>query len=96
MWLVAPAGLSAFFLSQRAFQATRLSVTAPVLNIVDVLVAVAFGSVVFGDRLFLSPGQLVAELVGVTMIGLGIWRLVREDERLHEDHVEQSPAVRSG
>jgi drug/metabolite transporter (DMT)-like permease len=93
-WLVAPTGLSAFFLSQRAFHATRLSVSAPVLNIVDVLVAVAFGSAVFGDRVFTSPGQLLVELVGATMIGVGVWRLVREDERLHETQarVDLSPA----
>ena len=83
-WLVAPFGLGAFFLSQAAFQASRLSVSAPVLNIVDVLVAVGFGSAVFGDHLFASPGQLVVEVVGAAMIGTGVWRLVREDERLHE------------
>jgi drug/metabolite transporter (DMT)-like permease len=83
-WLVAPAGLTAFFISQRAYQATRLSVSAPVLNIVDVLVAVTFGAVVFGDRLFSSPGRWVGELVGASLMGLGVWRLVREDERLHE------------
>ncbi|HEY0237173.1 MAG TPA: hypothetical protein VGC37_00875, partial [Friedmanniella sp.] len=86
-WLVAPAGLCAFFLSQSAFQATRLSVAAPVLNIVDVLVAVSFGSVVFGDRLFFSPGQLLVEVLGATMIAVGVWRLVLEDERLHEKHL---------
>ena len=101
-WLVVPFGLCAFFLSQSAFQATRLSVSAPVLNIVDVLVAVTFGSTVFREHLFRSPGQLVVELIGVTMIVVGVWRLVAEDERLHAspagraalDRVE-APKVRS-
>lgn len=93
-WLVAPLGLSAFFLSQRAFQASRLSVSVPVLNIVDVLVAVAFGSVVFREHLFRSPGQLLVELVGATMIVVGVWRLVREGERLHESHLREVPVVR--
>jgi len=83
-WVVAPVGLTAFFLSQRAFQASRLSVSAPVLNIVDVLVAVTFGAAVFGDRLFRSPGQLLVEVVGAFMIAVGVWRLVAEDEKLHE------------
>ena len=83
-WLVAPAGLSAFLLSQRAYQATRLSVSAPAVNIVDVLVAVTFGSVVFADHLFATPGQLVLELVGLGMAGVGVWRLVLESERLHD------------
>ena len=102
-WLVVPTGLSAFFLSQSAYQATRLSVSAPVLNIVDVLVAVTFGSVVFRDHLFHSVGQLVLELIGVTMIGVGVWRLVMESELLHERQMESarleraaSPVVDSG
>jgi drug/metabolite transporter (DMT)-like permease len=94
-WLVAPVGLSAFFLSQSAFQATRLSVSAPVLNIVDVLVAVAFGSIVFKDRLFDTPGQLGVELLGVTMIGVGVWQLVKESERLHARHARAAPPDRS-
>lgn len=93
-WLVAPAGLGAFLLSQWAFQASRLSVSAPVLNIVDVLVAVAFGSAVFGDRLFSSPGHLVVELAGALMMGVGVWRLVKEDERLHESRAGAGPPDR--
>lgn len=89
VWLVVPAGLTAFTLSQRAYQATRLSVSVPVLNMMDVLVAVTFGAIVFGDRLFTTPGRLLAEVAGVTMMAVGVWRLVREDERLHaEQHRE--------
>jgi small-conductance mechanosensitive channel len=95
-WLVPPAGLSAFFLSQRAFQASRLSVSVPVLNIVDVLVAVAFGSIVFREHPFRSPGQLLVELVGATMIVVGVWRLVREGERLHERLTARPPQDRLG
>ena len=91
VWLVAPAGLTAFTLSQRAYQATRLSVSVPVLNMMDVLVAVSFGAIVFGDRLFTTPGRLLAEVAGVTMMAVGVWRLVREDERLHE--AQQSATV---
>ena len=93
-WLVVPFGASAFFLSQSAFQATRLSVTAPVLNIVDVLVAVTFWSVVFHEHLFTSPAQLIVELVGVTMIVVGVWRLVAEDERLHVGLTDDVPLDR--
>ena len=65
------------------------------LNIVDVLVAVAFGSVVFHDHLFHSAGQLVLELVGVTMIGVGVWRLVMESELLHERQLESARLERA-
>lgn len=84
VWLIVPVGVSAFLLSQWAFQSSRLSVVAPVLNIVDVLVAVSFGCAVFGDQVFRSPVDLVVELLGATMIGVGVWRLVTEDEKIHE------------
>lgn len=92
LWLVPVVGLSAFFISQRAYQATRLSVSAPVLNTVDVLVAVTFGALVFGDRLYTTPGRWVGEIVGVTMMVVGVWRLVREDERLHEQRLRAGAA----
>ena len=95
MWVVPVAGLTAFTLSQRAYQAARLSVSVPVLNIVDVLVAVTFGAMVFGDRLFATPGRLLAEVAGVTMMAVGVWRLVREDERLHEEQ-QRSTALDPG
>ena len=83
-WVVLPIGLTAFCLSQWAYSSTRLSVSAPVLNIVDVAVAVAFGVVVFSDHLFDSPGQLGLELLGAVMTATGVWQLVQESERVHE------------
>lgn len=91
VWLVVPTGLAAFLLSQRAFQATRLSVSAPVLNIIDVLVAVAFGSVVFDERLFSSLQRIAVELLGAIMMVVGVWRLVLESERLHARQLASAP-----
>lgn len=84
IWLVAPMGLGAFLLSQWAYAATRLSVSVPTLNLVDVLTAVIFGSVVFGDHIGGPPGQLLLTALGAAIVGVSVWRLVRESERLHD------------
>jgi drug/metabolite transporter (DMT)-like permease len=94
-WLVVPMGLSAFFLSQWAYEATRLSVSVPTLNIVDVLTAVVFGSVVFGDHLFSADGRLFVTLLGSSMVGIGVWRLVQVSERLHESQAAAAAVERS-
>ncbi len=80
LWLLPVTGITALMLSQRAYHAARLSVAMPILNIVDVLVAIAFGTIVFGERVFSSPTHLVAEMVGLTLMAVGVWQLAREEE----------------
>jgi hypothetical protein len=63
--------------NQLAYRAARLSVTMPVLNMVDVLVAIGFGSAVFGERHLTSPTQLIAEIAGLFAMGVGVWQLAR-------------------
>ncbi len=79
-WVMLALGIWALVLNQRAYQATRLSVSMPVLNIVDVMVAIAFGFAVFGERLFSSPLTLGAEIVGLLAIGIGVRQLAAAAE----------------
>ncbi len=74
-WALLAVGAWAVLLNQRAYQATRLSVSMPVLNIFQLLVALAFGFIVFDERLFSSPARLAAELVGLVAMGLGVTKL---------------------
>jgi hypothetical protein len=74
-WVLIGVGATAILLNQRAYQATRLSVTAPVLNIVQLLVSLSFGLVVFGEQLFASPATMVFEVAGLAVMVLGVTRL---------------------
>ena len=71
-WLIIPVGLSGVAINQRAYRVGALSASMPVLNIVNVLVALAFGIVVFGEIPAHSPAALVAELaaLGCMLVGL--------------------------
>lgn len=97
LWLLPVTGITALLLSQRAYHAARLSVTMPILNIVDVLVAIAFGTIVFGERVFSSPARFAAEIAGLTLMAVGVWQLAREEEVVARTYQPQlsNDAVRS-
>lgn len=78
-WALLLVGAGAVMLNQRAFQATRLSVTMPVVNIVNVMVAITFGFAVFGERLFSSPITLVVEVLALIVMGVGVRQLASPD-----------------
>jgi len=82
-WAVLVAGPNALLLSQRAYHSARLSVSIPILNIADVLVAIAFGMAVFRERLFASPAHVVGGLSGLLVMGVGMWQLARLEEGIH-------------
>ena len=78
-WALVLVGLGAILLNQRAFQATRLSVTMPMVNIVNVVVAIVFGFAVFGERLFSSPLTLAVAVLALVGMGLGVRRFASGD-----------------
>jgi hypothetical protein len=80
IWAVLVTGGWGLLLNQRSYRAARLSVSTPVLNLIDVLVALLFAITVFGERPFSTPGAVTVQLVALTAIGAGIWRLVRQQE----------------
>ena len=98
LWVMVAAGSCAVVVNQRAYQTTRLSVSMPILNIVDVLVALVLAAVVFGETPTWALGTLVAEAVGLSVMGLGVTKLAHlEDQRDHaspralDTVVEESP-----
>ena len=89
-WMTLVVGANALLLSQRAYHATRLSITMPILNSADVLVAIAFGTAVFRERVFSSPAHLVGGVAGLLVMGIGVWQLARLEEEIA---LEQVPAA---
>ena len=75
LWAVLVLGAWAILTNQRAYQSTRLSVSAPVLNLCQLAVSMGFGLVVFDERLFTSPAALVGVCLGLGLMVLGVLRL---------------------
>ena len=84
-WAVVVTGLSGVVLNQRAYRAAPLSASMPLLNTVDVLVAIGFGLVVFGEVPAHSPLALLGEAAALVLMIVGLRRLAREED---EDAVE--------
>jgi drug/metabolite transporter (DMT)-like permease len=97
LWTLVVVGLGAVIVNQRAYQAARLSVTAPILNIAQVLVAMTFGVIVFDERLGSTPLVLIGEFVGLVLVIAGVVKLSsRDGGSSDEAEREQTPAGRRG
>lgn len=85
-WSCIVVGLGGVATNQLAYNAARLSASMPVLNIVDVLVALGFGYLVFREVPRYTPFPLLVEVVSMVAIAVGLWRLARfEESHLAED-----------
>lgn len=76
-WLVPVVGISGVALNQWAYRAAPLSVSMPLLNVVDVLVAIAFGVLVFGEVPAHGPWELAGQSLGLALLVSGLGRLAR-------------------
>ena len=77
-WAVPVVGLAGVALNQRAYRAAPLSASMPLLNIVDVLVAIAFGVLVFGEVPAHDPVALAGQAVAIVLMAMGLRSLARQ------------------
>ena len=83
-------GIAGITINQLSYRCARLSASMPALNIVNVLVALLFGYLVFNEVPRHTPAALVVELAAAAAIGWGLLQLARfEDEVAAED--DQAP-----
>ncbi|HET7357000.1 MAG TPA: DMT family transporter [Nocardioidaceae bacterium] len=73
-------GVWAIAINQRAYQIAPLAKSMPVLNVVDVLVAVLFGFVVFGERPAHGLLALVVQGAALVCLTFGLRRLAQLEE----------------
>ncbi len=69
---MAASGLAGVAINQRSYQLAPLSTSMPVLNVVDVLVALAFGIIVFGEVPTTNPIGIVILAVCLVLMGVGL------------------------
>lgn len=68
-------GLLGVAMNQRAYQIAPLACSMPLVNVVDVLVAVLFGAVVFGESPAHAPGFLLLQALGLLVTTVGLRRI---------------------
>lgn len=77
-------GLAGIAINQLAYRSARLSASMPALNIVNVLVALAIGYVVFEEVPRHTPVAVLVEVVAAVVIGWGLLQLARYEEEVAE------------
>ena len=79
-------------MNQRAYQIAPLSVSMPVLNVLDVLVAVTFGVLVFHEAPGHGPAVLALQLIALSCLAVGL----REVARLGTRAAPSEPVTTAG
>jgi drug/metabolite transporter (DMT)-like permease len=74
-WALVGAGVCGTAINQRAYQIAPLSMSMPVLNVVDVLVAVGLGAWAFGEPPPHGPTALVIQAAALACMGLGLHQI---------------------
>lgn len=90
VWALVIAGVLGIGLNQRAYQIAPLAASMPALNTVDVLVAMLFGVVVFGEIPAHTPLALMVQAVGLVAMVLGLRQIARAEDA-QETTAELSP-----
>jgi hypothetical protein len=80
LYVLIGVGIVGVILNQHAYQRSPLSVTMPVLNVVDVLVAVGFGYAVFGEVPAHTPLAVLAEVIALLLMTAGVRELTRSKD----------------
>lgn len=70
-------GILGMIIAQSAFQAGPLGASLPMLTVVDPLVSIAIGQLVFAERIATHGAAPVLELVGLLAIVTGVFTLAR-------------------
>lgn len=78
-WVLLLAGFTAVTTNQRAFHASHLAASMPVLNVVNVLVAMVVGWFVFGEAPVQGPLSLAVQLAAAAAVVVGLVRIAALD-----------------
>jgi drug/metabolite transporter (DMT)-like permease len=92
VYLLVLAGVGGILCNQLAYRSARLASSMPVLNVVDCLVALAFGYVVFHEVPRHTPGVVVLE--ALSLMAMLLWILARDTVEPPEAPVEPDPGAR--
>lgn len=82
------AGLGGVAINQVAYRSARLSASMPVLNVVNCLVGLSFGYLVFQEIPRHTPLAVTVELVSLAIMCLGLWILANFEEQHQDELIE--------
>lgn len=84
LWVLLVVAAAGLVLNQHVFAMAPLHVVLPVIASLDPLFSIVVGRTVFDERLHATPAEVVLEVVGLTLLLLGVIRLSRSKPVLPE------------
>jgi hypothetical protein len=75
VWALVGAGVCGMAINQRAYQVAPLSMSMPVLNVVDVIVALGLGAWAFGEPPAHGPTALVVQAAALACMAVGLHQI---------------------
>lgn len=78
LYVLAVLGVSGFIANQVMYRRAALSASLPMLNLVNPVVALMFGVIVFGERPATTVGALARECAGLGAVLIGVVVLARQ------------------
>jgi hypothetical protein len=75
LWALAGAGVCGMAINQRAYQIAPLSMSMPVLNVVDVIVAIGLGAWAFGEPPASGPVELAVQAAALATMAVGLHQI---------------------
>jgi drug/metabolite transporter (DMT)-like permease len=85
------AGLGGVLGNQLAYRSARLSSSMPVLNVVDVLLAITFGYILFHEIPRHSAGAIGLEALALLAMLTGLWSLARDAAKNSDTSAAKGP-----
>ena len=79
--------------NQRAYRIAALSASMPVRRVVEVIVALTLGAVLFGEAPAHSPAAVLAQLAALGCIATGLWLVARSP--VQQSQTDLSPGSTS-
>lgn len=97
-WALLIGSVLGTLLNQRSYQAAALSASMPAMNTIDIIVAVTFGWVVFGEPPAHSATSLGVQVVCLLATGFGLFQIAREEDVAlhHDDAIRPEPSESRG
>jgi hypothetical protein len=96
LWGLIGAGVLGLTLNQYAYQAAPLSASMPVVNVVDVVVALGFGWVVFGEVPAHGSVSLLVQAGALVCVAVGLWGIARSYVPRHAGPRRDRPSLTVG
>jgi drug/metabolite transporter (DMT)-like permease len=77
LWALVVGGGFGVGMNQRAYHLAPLSVSMPILNIVAVIVALVFGTLVFGETPARTPSAITVQALSLVCMAIGLRQILR-------------------